>query len=102
MSPSDDDTLVPATVALMPREFDLDRQEFASLDEVRRFLIERITVLFDRQPALLMSILYRIDVPEAKVQRVLQQSAPDALAPDLADLIIERQLQKVKWRDRNA
>lgn len=94
------DPLVPDMVALMPREFGLEPTGFASLDEVKRFLVGRITVLLDRNPALLMSILYRIDVPEPKVQRALRGSPPGALAADLADLIIERQVQKARLRQQ--
>ncbi|MGI9174212.1 MAG: hypothetical protein ACR2GR_02680 [Rhodothermales bacterium] len=71
-----------------------------SLEDVRHFLIERIGRLLSEQPALLMSLLYRIDVDEADVRRTLAESPPSRLPADLADLVIERQLAKVRMRHR--
>ena len=96
----DASTFLPETLALMPREFDLHEVPCIDLGAVRQALAARITVLLDRNPALLMSILYRIDVAEARVQHAIAHSPPDALASDLADLVLERQLQKVKLRRR--
>ena len=47
----------------------------------------------------LLSLLYRLDVSEKKLKQVLA-AAPDADAGlVIADLIIERQLQKIKTRE---
>jgi hypothetical protein len=69
-----------------------------TLDDVRRFLIPRITHLLDHNPSLLMHILYRVDVAEREVKQVFAESQPDAIPADLADLLIERQLQKLRLR----
>ena len=102
-----DDAARSEAVALLTRTFDLEAQP-ARLSEtsvlpwadVRRFLIERIGRLLDANPALLMSLFYRVDVRERDVQRVLSESAPDRLPADLADLIIERLLEKIRLRRR--
>ncbi len=69
-----------------------------TLENVRRFLIPKITALLDRNPEMLMHILYRIDVAERDVKRVFAESAPRDIPPHLADLLIERQLLKLKIR----
>lgn len=69
-----------------------------TLEDVRRFLIPKITALLDRNPEMLMHILYRIDVAERDVKRVFAESAPKDIPPHLADLLIERQLLKLKIR----
>lgn len=46
----------------------------------------------------LVSILYRIDVNEAKLKAMLNQYKDQDAAVIIADLIIERQLQKIKTR----
>ena len=69
-----------------------------TLDDVRDFLIVRILELLDRNRAMLMSILYRVDVTERDVQRVFSEAHPNVIAPQLADLLIERQLQKLRLR----
>lgn len=46
----------------------------------------------------LWNILYRIDVNEEKVKQLFAQSDPEKIAPGIAELIYERQLQKAKSR----
>jgi len=42
--------------------------------------------------------LYRIDVNESKVKAIFTNAAADEIAPQIADLIMERMLQKAKSR----
>ena len=76
----------------------LEQTDTPTLDDVRAFLIEKIIQLLDRNPDLLMHILYRVDVAERDVKRVFAESAPKDISPHLADLLIERQLLKLKTR----
>ncbi len=76
----------------------LEQADTLTLDDVRHFLIPKITTLLDRNPALLMHILYRVDVAERNVKRVFAESAPTDIPPHLADLLIERQLLKLRIR----
>jgi hypothetical protein len=70
----------------------------ARFQELRQVLIRRIEELIEKDAEKLKWILYRIDVNEKKVYEAL--STNDALHyPDvLADLIIARQIEKVKTR----
>ena len=68
------------------------------LDEMRRQLVEKIILLLNRNPEKLMSILYRIDVSEKRVNEIFSSSLPPDIPEELADLIIERQLQKYSNR----
>ena len=52
----------------------LEQTDTPTLDDVRAFLIEKIIQLLDRNPDLLMHILYRVDVAEREVKRYLYQS----------------------------
>ncbi len=79
--------------ALPEKTIFLDGSEI-TLEQVRQFLIEQISVLLDRNPALLMSILYRIDVAERDVMQALTASPPEAIPGKLAELMLARQLQK--------
>ena len=89
-------------LAVLSRTFDLSTpaSQRPSLEDVRRFLMDRIGRLLNERPALLMSLLYRIDVDEADVRRVMTESPPGRPPADLADLVIERQLAKVRMRRR--
>jgi hypothetical protein len=74
-----------------------------TLDEVKQFVKAHVVRLLDQNPGMLMSILYRIDVPESQVQDVLRRVGHDEIPDRLTDLIVERELQKVhlrrKYRD---
>ena len=82
----------------VPPEAALEQTDTLTLDDVRDFLIPKITVLLDRNPGLLMHLLYRVDVAERDVKRVFAESMPQDIPPHLADLLIERQLLKLKIR----
>ena len=101
----DQQTLVEVIEAL-PGEFGLTpaRTGLVHLDsaailaELRERLAEKITGLLDRDRYRLMSILYRIDVREDRVKAALAAPEPGQIPFLLADLIIERQLQKIRIR----
>jgi AraC-like DNA-binding protein len=46
----------------------------------------------------LISILYRLDVSENKLRRLLEENTGSDAGRIIADLVIERQLQKIKSR----
>jgi len=78
--------------------FDPTVEETMSMEDVRLFLIDRITRLLESNIDLLLSALYRIDVYEQKVKHAFQTATPHQLPEVLADLIIERQIQKIRIR----
>lgn len=80
------------------RVFEPALEEVMSMEAVRSFLIERITNLIESNIDLLMSALYRIDVYEHNVKEAFNTSTPQQLPEVLADLVIERQIQKIHIR----
>jgi len=82
-----DDALLPAVTSTNDRY-----QAFKNL------LIARIEELADKNMDKLMWLLYRVDVSERKLHATLKETPPEKFAPVIADLIIERQLQKIKAR----
>lgn len=71
-----------------------------TLDDVRRYLTAQVQRLLDRHPERLMHVLYRVDVDEEAVMRVMDESPPGQLPGDLAELLLQRQLQKLETRRR--
>lgn len=65
----------------------------------RQLLVERINDLLQHDFNKLISILYRADVSETKLQSLLQKHPGQDAAEIIADLLIERQLQKIKSRN---
>lgn len=66
--------------------------------KIRAKLIELINELIQKDFNALVQLLYRIDVDEKKLRVYLSQNKSVDSAPVLANMIIERQLQKIKSR----
>lgn len=71
-----------------------------SFDESRLRLISLVNELINKDFHSLIQLLYRIDVSEKKIRTFLDQNTERDSATILADMIIERQLQKVESRLR--
>lgn len=84
--------------------FDLtDVEDLAAedvLSAIRKELVDRIIRLLNTNPEKLMSILYRIDVSEARVNEIFSTALPPDVPEMLAELIIERQMAKAKTRQQ--
>ena len=72
--------------------------EDVRFQELRKVLIRRIEELIEKDVEKLKWILYRIDVNEKKVHEALATNAALHYPEVLADLIIERQIEKAKTR----
>lgn len=100
---------VTQTVKLLQKDFSLDQESLpesvSSIDELKKRLIPVINFLLNKDMSRLLNALYRIDISETKVKEVLTESPPDNIGADLAELIIEREQQKVmtrlKYRDQS-
>lgn len=69
------------------------------VERIHGQLISLINELINKDFQALVQLLYRIDVDEKKIRHSLDQNSDIASASILADMIIERQLQKIKSRD---
>ncbi len=86
----------------LTRAFNADESLLAgkSMEDILSFLTKQIAGILDRNPAQLMSILYRIDVREPDVKAAIATAPSGKLPTQLATLIIERQLEKLKYRNQ--
>ena len=85
--------------------FEIDRQLLPAVNNneekfqaFRQLLIERIEELAEKNMEKLMWLLYRIDVSEKKLHETLRKTLPENFGSTIADMIIERQIQKIKSR----
>lgn len=69
-----------------------------SFEELRKQLTEQINQLINEDFEKLVFLLYRIDVDEARMRALLAKQENSNSAELLADLVLERQLQKIKSR----
>jgi hypothetical protein len=72
-----------------------------SKEELRDHLSTHINHLINTDFEKLVYYLYRIDVDENKMRNLLEQKEGEGAAGLIADLIIERQLKKIKSRGEN-
>ena len=63
-------------------------------------LAEKINELINNDFQNLVSILYRMDVSEMKLKQLLKENAGIDAGPIIADLMIERQEEKIKSRQQ--
>lgn len=68
------------------------------MDQLKEQLIIYINDLINHDFEKLIYYLYRIDVHEQKIKQLLQQHEGENAAEILAQLIIDRQLQKIKFK----
>jgi hypothetical protein len=72
--------------------------DLTSLEEFRKYLTEKLKILLDEKFDTLVNILYRIDISEKKLRQLFSGNNRASIPTTLADLIIERQLQKIRLR----
>jgi len=72
--------------------------DFKTLEEFRLYLTNKLADLLDTRYDTLINILYRIDVGEDKLSELFSGHNRDYIPAALADIIIERSLQKVIFR----
>ncbi len=68
------------------------------MEQLKAQLTAYINDLINHDFEKLIYYLYRIDVHEQKIKQLLQQHEGENAAEILAQLIIDRQLQKIKFR----
>jgi hypothetical protein len=84
----------------LKKELPIPFAEKVSLHEIKEKLAEHINELINNHFDELVGLLYRIDVNENKLRQVLKDHAEKDAAAIIAELIIERQLQKIKSRQQ--
>ncbi len=74
--------------------------EWQSLIELKIYLMKKISVLLDTDYDKLINTLYLIDLNEEKLHKIFSQRDSNIISDKLADLIIDRQLEKIHFRKK--
>jgi len=97
-----DEVKLRESALLISKHFGISQNEFEVEKMDYTFFINNLTriinYLLEKDFQRLLNGLYRIDVSEQKVNEVLNLSAPGFVAKEVAQLILERELQKVETR----
>lgn len=82
------------------KELAIELPEKIAAEELQSMLAIYVNDLIQHHFEKLVSLLYRIDVSEAKITSLLQLEPGTNAGDIIAALIIERQLQKIKTRQQ--
>jgi uncharacterized protein YwgA len=85
-------------IPLLNKEMSLQLPVQITMEELEQELTNHINHLINTDFEKLIYYLYRIDVNETKMKKLLQQEEGVNAAQLIARLIIDRQLQKIKSR----
>lgn len=88
------DFLIDDDTSLIPNS------DFEKLEEFKKYLIQRLTDMLDNNFNLLVNTLYRIDISEQKLAELYGNKNKENIPEKLADMIIERQMQKIQFRKK--
>jgi len=91
----------PDLIPILRQSMDIDLPENISFDLLKERLSSHINFLIQSDFQKLVSILYRVDVNESKLRHLLQENPGFDAANIITDLIIERQLQKIRSRQEH-
>ena len=75
--------------------------ETGTIEALEKVLAERIDVLIDTNFAGLVQLLYRIDVDEARLKKILRENVGTDAGLLIARTILERQWQKIETRRKS-
>ena len=78
----------------------VELKENLSRDQIKERLTEYINDLIDHDFNKLVNLLYKIDVSESRLKRLLDETSGNNAGDIIAELIIERQVQKIKSREQ--
>jgi len=87
------------THALIARDFELDATGSSMTEEqLLDLLADRIAWLIEYRMEFLLSLMYRLDVPEANVNAALSPAHPEPANLALAKLVLERQKARIRTK----
>ena len=84
---------------IIQKNFDAEIQQIPEI-EIRIWLEKKIRQMLDQEPDLLWSTLYRMDVEEEKIKKVMSSGQKIPVETGLADLILERQKLRNEMREK--
>lgn len=92
-----DDKFVEASVIVKDFEINTDKSSFSD-EELLLVLSEQIEYMLEHRAEHLFSLLYRMDVKEAKANAAMHPLAPESANVGLARLVLERQKERNETR----
>lgn len=86
---------IKLTTDLIRRDFEIETpEEQFSEEELLRVLANQVAYMIEYKLEVLLSLMYRLDIPEDKVHFALSPQSSEAPNVALAKLVLERQKQR--------
>lgn len=85
---------------IQPNEYIPNTLFDLSEEDLFNAIRDRVEYLLEKNPEILMSYLYRLDVLEVKIKAILSPKSPINPIDGLAHLILERQKERVKSKKK--
>lgn len=101
----DEVTLAKESYQLVRKDFGLEETtEIAgadiAFDWLEEYLTKQVNYMLDHDFNYLLNALYRIDIPEERIQELLQIKDHSFVGRSIAQAIIEREKQKIITREQ--
>lgn len=97
-----EELLVNTSLKLIKKDFGLEESFTLKTEDHREELLEElgriIQYLLDNDFEKLLNVMYRIDLPEKDVKKVLSTEEPKNLSKTISGMVLDRELQKAKTR----
>jgi len=74
-------------------------QEHIGREEIKKKLEQIIGQMLSEEFEKLCNTMYRLDVSEIKFHHILNNTPSEEISGELADLVIDREIQKIKTRE---
>jgi hypothetical protein len=91
----------PEAIRSLIQTFELPAVTTSATEAQYQAIVDHINALLQKDFSQLVSLLYRLDVSEAKLRALLQQNPDTDAAILIANLVLERQAQKIRSRREN-
>lgn len=92
--------IVTDLIPVLNKSLNIDLPEDISFEQIKEKLSQHVNHLIQFDFQKLVTVLYRIDVNEEKLKFMLEENTDKDASSIIADLIIERQIQKIKYRQQ--
>lgn len=88
----------PTLIKAINSSMDIQLPEDTTFSKLRYLLQQNVKQLIENDFQKLVDVLYRVDVNEGKLKFLLQENVGEDTPVIIADLIIERQMEKIRTR----
>ncbi len=90
--------LISSTMRQSGYDIELNNENIKTLNDFKIYLTKKLSDMMDRDYDGVINLLYRIDVGEEELHELFSPQNKEYIPSALADLIINRQIQKIRWR----